>query len=255
MKRTFAAILVSALALSLAVTTGATADEPPPLPGVTDPAGDANAINGQGFLTGTEEGPDTRPVSWDGADLVHVQYETTFTRKKVRGANRKVLGVEYTPTGLRVKFTTLGPIGTPGPTAIYRIDANLGECNVFFQMYVRGPSAAPSDVQRGEVRKLTATCPGGATTYASGVNMAVRGNVAIVEYPFDAFVGVQQGLIAPGVEITGSLPQVRTLLGTVVTLTAPQIDEAVEMPPFVIGSDVPANVDCRQTPEADGCPS
>src|SRR5688500_17667270 len=98
-------VLIAALLCSpaLAGTPGS--------PEITDVAGDANLVNGQGVQTGLETGPDTRPVSVDGADLLAVWFETVYdTIKTIDPETGRVSRVEYRATALLVRIKTQGPI-------------------------------------------------------------------------------------------------------------------------------------------------
>lgn len=242
----------AATVLTLALIAGSPAGAgTPEQPEIKDPAGDANAINGQGVLLGLEEGPDTRPASIDGADLRAIWVDTAYDVVKVRDAARNILEVQHLPFALRIHVRTEAPAApSPGPTMVYRYPATIGGCDVFFQMWVSGPGSVPGDPpQRVDIRRLTSSCPGGATTMTSPTfTLSLDGNVATWQYPISTF----PALLGVGREVApDGNPHVRPLLGAA---TAPEIDQTVQAESaFKIGSDVPPNIDCRQTPEHEKC--
>ncbi|MCA1824637.1 MAG: hypothetical protein ABR520_06940 [Mycobacteriales bacterium] len=122
-------------ALAGAVTLGALASAshaapPAPKPQVTDPAGDANAINGQGL----QDIPSvsTAPASVDSMDVLSVLYETYGT---VKGG--KVVKAD----GFRVTMTLSAAPQSTG--AVYRATGAAPDCSVFWFQYDLSPGAAP----------------------------------------------------------------------------------------------------------------
>lgn len=244
---------LAAATLTLALLAGGPAGAgTPEQPEITDPAGDGNGINGQGVLLGAEAGPDSRPFSIDGADLRAIWFQTAYDVIKVRDASKNLLEVQYRPYAFRIHIKTEATAAPSfGPTLVYRVPADLSGCGVFFQMWIRGPASVPQNdpPQRADIRKLDSTCPGGAATLApAGFSLSVQGQVATLEYSLSA----APTLIALGTPVApDGNPHVRPLLGAA---TVPVIDETVQAAgPFVIGSDVPKNVDCRATPDEPAC--
>lgn len=261
-------MLLSGLMLALALAAGA-------IPAVadgagevvsSDAAGDANFANGNGnsSLTPTD-GPDTRPASIDGADLRQIRFSTPYETVKIFNPDGTVGQVVYNPTGLVVEIENEGDVlPTFGPSLIYRVNTNIGGCDVWFHAVVRGPNAAPGDpATRNELRTpAAASCPAAATLTA-GLPISVAGDTITLSYPDSAFTGAWSGFLAPGKSIdpdgtflnASNVPSVRLYVapqpGTF--LSAPTVDETARILPFEIGSDVPANVICSQEPTHADC--
>lgn len=88
-------------------------------PQITDPAGDANAINDQGFGTGappSTSGPGSQPA----ADITALTFQTTFKKKRVDGKKVKV------PSGSTI---TLALSAAPDDNTFYSIDATTPSCD------------------------------------------------------------------------------------------------------------------------------
>lgn len=238
----------------------------PQAPEVTDPAGDANAINAQGNTSIGEGGPDTRPASIDGADLVAIWYRTSYYTLKYTQPNGS-LRIQHVPTTFNVNFKTTGPISpTFGPSLVFRVPTSIGGCETWFEGWIRGPNALPNDLDRGDFRKITAACPGGAATVTAGFTYSLTGNVLTLSFPFDAagFSGPLAGFIKVGTTIApppvftnqSGYPHVRAAFQSPVAGAFPVvIDETVRPPAFVVGADVPPDVDCGVTPENPECPA
>jgi hypothetical protein len=95
-------------------------------PQIVDPKGDANAVNGQGFLIG---GPTaSSPASVAAADITGVTFATTFKRiHRVR-----------TATGFTVKMTLAA---APTGNFMYRVTAVGAGCDDLFFEYTTGGTA------------------------------------------------------------------------------------------------------------------
>lgn len=211
---------------------------------ITDIAGDANGINGQGFgdVTGFDPSQPNDTVSYGPADLRTVRFQTTYDAVPV-GAD----GIDYQATGLAIHVTTTDAPGSEGPTLIYRINTAVGGCGSFLQAYLRGPAAGPTDTADKTLqwRQLDAGCPDGAKTLTNPAWTATvdeASKTLTMTFPFASLTPAQ--LSAMGVGSYLGLPEaeVRSQLAL---LTAPLIDgtPAAEED-FVVGSDVPADVPC-----------
>ena len=134
-----------------------------PKPQITDPAGDANAVNDQGVVTGGPiPGDAAGPADVAQADITSVQLATTFASKKSHGKLVKV------PTGFTVTMT-LSAAPTV-PDVFYRVAAGSASCdNLFFEY-----STAPNDSEPGSARcAATLPAPSGPVALKSVV---VKGN-------------------------------------------------------------------------------
>ena len=253
------AVIGTLAVLGLAVP--ATAFEPAE-PQIVDAAGDANFINTQGS-TNLEpaSGPDTRPASEESADVTSVLFRTRYWTVRSYNADGSLQKIDYRPMALEVDITTAGPIKPSRASLIFRITTSIGGCEAWFEAWVRGTQAQATEFERADIRKLTATCPGGATTMVNGFTHLISGNQFSMIFPFEAasFTGPTAGFLKVGTEINplasftnnANYPHVRTVLGG--SVTAPSVDQMARMTPFTIGSDVPADVICAATPEHAEC--
>lgn len=230
-------------------------------PGFHDAAGDANFVNGQGVPGSpvSDDGPDSRPVSLSGADLVAATYETTFHTVEERDDLGNLVAVRHVPDGLLVRLRTAGPAAPSfGPTVSYALWVTVaGFCNLIFRMYTRGPlSAADEPPQRAELRTRSAGCPEGPKTYTEGITLSFQGAVATMRFPFSA---LPQYLLEDGWSIDadadGNGGQVASTHRSPngLLLGGPMIDLAAPAGPFEIGSDVPPDIDCVATPTDPAC--
>ena len=240
-------------------------------PHIADAAGDANGINGQGLERTDTNGPDTRPLSIDGADLREVAFSTTYTTQKLLNPDGSVREVRHIPEALRIRVTMEGdvlPTSGPSlmiviPTEVRRPDGNT--CPSLFQGWWRGPVPGELDLQRADIRRGPGYCPGlmiSTDTLFAGFDLSISGRVIIMEYPLSA--PSMPGYIDNGTVIKSPLvsvqlrtnrvhvrPQFVGMTGTRSPTMA--IDEAAPFPGFVVGSDVPPNVDCTATPNDPEC--
>ncbi|MGH2711883.1 MAG: hypothetical protein ACRDH9_11855 [Actinomycetota bacterium] len=250
-------LLTATLSLVFGVSslTVASADPPAPQPHIIDRAGDANGINGQGLFGGAEIGQDTRPVSVASADIVAIYYETLYDTIRERDAAGNIIGVKYVQHSFRVSAETTAPVKpTAGPSVMFRIPARIGigACEVFIDGYVRGSAPGANELERADINKLTAQCPGGSGFLTDGFAIGFEGNMTKLTFPFDK----SSGMFAPGVALEPtSKVSVRTVLGqgTSPNPTTPAIDETAIPARWVIGIDVPPDVDCAETPENLDC--
>jgi hypothetical protein len=178
-----------------------------PKPQITDPTGDANAVNGQGVLIGSPE--TSTPADASSADIKSVLFRTTFKSKKVHGKVVKVA------TGSTLTMTT-----TAAPTqaqVLYRVTVTTPGCDseVFFE-YESSP-ATPTNGVRCAHADLTST--------DYGVPAAVvKGNSVIWSLPLKAFPA--------GTTLSGLAAETRGNPGLVY---APVIDEASSSATFTVG--------------------
>ena len=223
-------------------------DPGPGPPHVVDPPGDANAVNGQGF--GQALDVPTDPASVGGADLVGVWFETTYDTIIERDEQGAVRFVRHVGTGLRMRVKTSEPARpTFGPTLTYRVPVTIGgSCQAWLSFYVRGDAPGSLDREGAELIPQ-----GGCTgTTPSGATLAFDGNRSAATFPF----ATSGGELAGGMELgPWSRPSVRMAAGNGAQqlFTAPALDEAPPMTSFSIGSDVPADIDCHETPANPAC--
>lgn len=239
--------VVTALTLSLVsgqAALGGTKDAPE----ISDPAGDAYFVNGQGLVNGVQ--PPGTPASRDSADFTAIWFDTTYTTVAVRDDSGAVRAVKHVADGLGVNIQTVAPAKpTFGPGVVFRVPRSVGACNFNIEMWISGSGAGTilERDERANVSKLnSSSCPGGGTGIA-GVTMTLQGNVARIAIPFAG----SAGLFADGVRLDPytSRPHVRTQFG----VTAPVVDETDGGTAFVIGSDVPPDIDCSATPDDPAC--
>lgn len=230
-------------------------------PELRDPAGDANYVHSHGFLPLPDEGPDARPASIDGADIVAGWYETEYRTDRIVDEGGTLTAVRYEPEALLVHLETTGPPAPSfGPTVGYHLWVNVGACSMIFRFHVRGPLSQDGDPAEGaELRTRKAECLEGPKTYTEGVSLSVAGNVATLRYPFDAVALGSIPLLDEGSVIEpdsdGNAFNVNTThrLPNGLLLGGQPIDMAGPPRPFTIGSDVPPDVDCVATPGHPSC--
>lgn len=212
-----------------------------PEPHVTDQAGDANALNGQGLLVGgAADG--TQGPSYAPADLLSVTYSTMYRTEDVGDD-----GKAHIATGLQARIVTSAPPKSDGPTLIYRINAEVGDCGGFLQYYLRGPASAPTDGSTLEFRQFAARgCAADATIRNPDWKAEVDGSTLVFTFPYGSMAAAERINFSVGKFISTRGAEVRTLLGV---LTAPAIDLTGAGTEFKIGSDLPKNVPCTT-----GCP-
>jgi hypothetical protein len=91
---------------------------------ITDPAGDANAINDQS--TGAPVPSTATPTQVAAADIISISWKTLVTTQKV---GKKIVNV---PTAMQVKMTLSG---APQLNTIYRVTTATGDCTTFWLNY------------------------------------------------------------------------------------------------------------------------
>jgi hypothetical protein len=169
--------------------------------------------------------------------------------------------VLHDPEALQVHLRTTGsPLPSFGPTVSYALWVNVGACSMIFRFYARGALSSEGDPPQGaELRTRKAECLEGPRTYTEGITLAVDGNVATLRYPFDAVSLGNVPLFDEGAVIEadadGSGFQVATShrLPNGLLFGGQPIDMAAPPQPFLIGSDVPPDVDCPATPGDPAC--
>lgn len=235
-------VAIGVVALVLIAAIGLPAGAVEPTPHLTDPAGDANAINGQGFVTGGAAQGTSTPVGYAPADLLSVRYATSYKALPVGGD-----GLTYVQQGLEAHITTAAPATSAGPTLIYRLNVEVGTCGGFVQYYLNGPASAPTDGSTLEFRQFASRgCAADATIRPSGWYASVTGNTLVFHMPLSGLSGADRTNFSAGRAVVTTAAEVRTQIGV---LTAPAIDLTGAGTTFVIGSDRPADVPCTV-----GCP-
>ena len=194
---------VAALAVALAVPGVANATDPTPLV-FTDQAGDANALNDQGFGVPLGAGTAT-PAQADPFDIRQV---TIVTDQAGTAATQLIVSL------------TLAAAPTVG---VYRVLGSIGGC-VFWTDQQIGPEASLSG---GTVR----ACDDSAVGYAyTDVPTRIDGSTITWTIPIDAFAA--QGLTAGAVwEELGADAR-----GYEYWLTAPSVDHASTDATYTVGS-------------------
>lgn len=237
-------------------------------PELTDPAGDANFVNNQG-LPNDPGSHDTRPASVDGVDIRAISFDTAYVTSQILGEDGSVERVVYTPTGLDITVEMEGDVlPTAGPSMGVRIPVDVNGCESVFQSWWRGTlQDADRGFQQSEIRKLGSSCPGGANTIATDFGQTIEGKTVTMHYPFSAFTGALTGFLASGMEL-GPAPTylnsqnnpyttTQQFVGqsgaATVHLYTTIIDQAPRFDSYVIGSDVPASVNCALTPDHPDC--
>lgn len=227
-------------------------------PNIRDAAGDANAVNSQGgAVTGLGDGTGT-PASVESGDILAVWLETGYDVVKDQDEAGNTTKVRHVAKSLKVNIKTSGPAKSfPGNGLIFRIPARIAGCNLWLEAWAKGVGATPLDLERADIRKLDATCPGGATTLTAGFTVSFTGNVITMEYPFasPSFAYPLQGFLGKGMQIkaaaTNPMANSRIIHGG--SVTAPALDETTLLAPFIVGTDLPADIDCIATPDAAAC--
>ena len=180
-----------------------------PKPQVTDPTGDANAINNQGEPQSVPS--QSTPADLAAADIVSVRFATTFATRVVHGERVKK------PTGMTATLTLAAP--PTDPFINYRIDVNATQCAPLFFEYSTSPAGRGTDLR----------CPGSIPVATPDTLLAV--SKAVVK----------------GNTITWSVPLKSLPVGTTlssleadtrfnpVKLTVPAIDIATSNKTFTVG--------------------
>jgi hypothetical protein len=249
-RRTLVTTFVVSLVLMLGAFPAGASD--PDAPEVVDVAGDGNLVNGQGRLAGHEQGPDARPASLDGADIRAVWFETAYDTVKVLDPGTgEVLRVEHRPTALVVRIKTEGPVHPttpPGRDLDLEVIADLPSCRASFELWAKGSGPANDS---SNIMAVTAGCgvwqPGGGP--GALIKPAFDGAEVTLTFPLNQ--PDLQMFIADGVSIRQ--PAARSVLNA--PFVSPLVDETASGSDFVIGEDVPPDVDCVADPDHQECHS
>lgn len=224
-----------------------------------DAAGDANYLNGQYLLSWPDDGPDTRPASVEGADILAAWYETEYDVVKDLHAEGRVRSVRHVPTALLFRIRTAAAAApTFGPTLRYEFYAHVG-CLIGFRMIVHGPlsGAGGAEPAQGATLHTYEECPvAQPAAQDEGFDLSFDGSLATLRFPFSALA---KGLLEPGTEISSGQwgGEVFSVHRAGPCLCPGLYIDVTSIPSgsFVIGSDVPADVDCGLTPDDPECAS
>ena len=181
-----------------------------PKPQITDPSGDANAINDQGLGSPVPSVPSvsTGPADDSAADISSVTFASTFKVKKVKGKTVKV------PTG----FTVTMKLGAaPVPETFYRITAAIPSCTDLFIEY-------GTDVAAGGTAMRCPALPGATGTDYSVPDAVVKDSTIVWTIPVSALPA----------GTTLSTLHAETRFNPAV-ITAPAIDVASGSATFTVG--------------------
>jgi hypothetical protein len=258
--------ILAALGLVAALTAAAAASMPSATESetvvFTDAAGDAHHLNDQGLGVPIDDrGPDTRPASLGSADVVEGRFETAYVSIPDHDDEGRVLRVRRVPTGVRLHLEMAEPpIPSFGPTVSIELWVQAAGCPMIFRIRAHGPLSSEDDPPQGpELRTRGSDCPEGPRTYTEGISLDVVGSTAIVEVPFTALETPSGPIfrMADLIEEDAGGNPVRTstvhavpdgpLLGGLL------IDKASPVAEFHIGSDLPPDVDCTDTPSDPEC--
>jgi hypothetical protein len=176
-------------------------------PQITDPVGDANALNDQG-VGAPIPSASTGPADDAAADISSVTFASTFRVKKVKGKTVKV------PTG----FTATMKLGAaPVPETFYRITAAIPSCTDLFIEY-------GTDVAEGGTNMRCPALPGATGTDYKLPDAIVKDSSIIWTIPVSA--------LPAGTTLSTLHAETRFNPAVV---TAPAIDEASSTATFTVG--------------------
>lgn len=244
-------VLVAALAVLVVPVSslGASAS-----PQITDIAGDAN---------GLPVSHDTRPASYDPADLLSVTMSTEYAAVPV-GED----GIDYQERALLIRLATLGnPVPDAG-TLGFGIGTDLGTCRSSFAGYVSGPIGNTGDGAGGTVRWVQfGECPDlDPDTSMLGFGTAVDhpqwtatadpdARAVTLRLPFASLSEAQAAFLRPGARLASPTAQSWLSRSAYVVGDAgaraaiAYFDGTQTGADFTIGSDVPDDLPCTR-----GCP-
>ena len=178
-----------------------------PKPQISDPAGDANAVNDQGAgapIPSTSTGP----ADDAAADITTVAFASTFKIKKVKGKTVKV------PTG----FTVTMKLGAaPVPETFYRVTASIPSCDSLFLEY-------GTDVAFGGTAMRCPALPGATGVDYTIPNAVVKAGTIVWTVPVAA--------LPAGTTLSSLHAETRF---NPAVITAPAIDVADGSATFTIG--------------------
>lgn len=238
----FSVRLILALALSVGLVLGsAPADADSGLEvDIHDISGDANAL--------VRDTP--TPVSYPSADLVSVDLQTPYEAVPV-GEN----GIDYQPKELRVVFEMAASPGNveAGSQLVYRVVAE--DVNGF--LYVEGVvSKSPTGTvaSTARLRKANSQCSlepdscwsASKPEWTAQINASQK--TLTLTFPFSSLVSQESREIGIGEIIW--FPEASTLVpgtdGAVQDVVSGRIDTAPFGHSYVVGAEVPEDVDCAQ---------
>lgn len=202
-------IVLSALVATMAIGNFAfTAAGPEGLePHLTDIAGDANFLNGQGFEPGVQE---SGPMQFPGADLQAITFETT-------------------KDGLKVHVTNDTSLDDASPQIVHRVTGDIGGCPMMIAVeneivdgigaYWRFTDSAACGYPAADE---SAT---GVADYRDGVTVESTDFGFTITLDPKTVPAFAAKLLKNGTKITGVGAHTRTIL---VAATAPVVDELVD---------------------------
>lgn len=244
---------MAAAGLAMAPIAPASAETAPHM---TDIAGDANGVNGQGqgALSGFPGPVSTGPASYSPADLREVTFETLH--EAIPAGDD---GIDYRATGFAVHIRTEATPKSDAGTIVYSLVAGLNGCNSRFKVFIRGPLSDAADPPDRTFRwaQIAGLCPDGPGTdqvlTAAAVTIDPVRRELTFAIPLAKLSAEQRPFFEPGSVLAGlegvtyypgPRVVVSTLLRTTNEVLLPVIDDTAPGPPFVIGSDMPADVPC-----------
>lgn len=212
-----------------------------PAPQITDMAGDAN---------GLDAGEDTRPASYDPADLVAVTLQTEF----VTAPDGSVEA-----TALLIRFGTLAPPRSDASTMVFSLNASVDGCRSYFRAYVAGTLTHPADGRDGTVDwNWYENCPGTGPILDPFVSQGVafeneawtaevdeESSELVVRIPFDSLDEQAAKVLKVGAVISEPRAMVRTSEGASVVGTFEAwvydspLDKTATGTSFTVGEDLP----------------
>jgi hypothetical protein len=221
-------------------------------PHIEDIAGDANGLNATGLQV------DTRPASYDRADLLTVRMETTYDAIPVGDD-----GVHHEPTGLAITVGTLAAPGTieDGEGLVYRLDTVIAGCRSYLEAWIYNDVTT---ARWDQVDGPPAACPDGENQQSPGHGAKPEWTATVDPvtktvrswYPFASLSTRQADYLKVGSSLrtprggTLALREYSTWNGATGRMGAGLLlDGTATGPDFVIGSDVPADIPCTK-----GCP-
>lgn len=248
---TLSTVVAAGMALA-AAAPGAATDAGPQ---IVDPAGDAN---------GTGLPNDTRPASYDPADILDVTLETEYTATPV-GED----GIDYEPVALLVRYETLAAPRSDTTTMAYLLRSRVGSCRNSLTGFVRGTATNPGDPRPGRVEwSWTGGCPGVPISDNPVIGVGAKYEDARwtaqvdeqarelrVRIPFGSLTAVQAEVFGVGARIEEPSAVTWNTVGAYLIGTfglwgfLTPLDGTAAGRPFTVGEDVPADVPCTR-----GCP-
>jgi len=212
---------------------------------ITDPAGDANFVS---VASGNQQ--DTRPASFDNADLRAVWFETEYSTAKIldpeTGAIRRV---EHRPVALVIKFATQAPVRplTPWGALRFKVLATTPACQATFEVLVATNPAFDS----AEIRPAApSTSCGEVSIVKSPVMPTYDGAVSTITFPL-AHEQVSQ-VISAGTVLSQTSALVIASPPAGSPIPSPS-DQTASGRNFTVGQDLPPDVDCTADPGNPEC--